>query len=737
MFEGVSRLPRQMPVHIPPYSEMVVWTTIIDSPPGTPCTVVIEPLPNSDNEWCVGRTLATLSGGRVPVDYVTQILTQWRSPAPALARVTEVAVEDIQGANELILSQVEPDVVEVAVRRVGVCEPSDTNSHSAFQLQGEGLTEEQQQKMTRLLHKWSCVFSQHEEDFGRTNVVRHQIPTGTAPPSRERYRPVPPSLYSELQTLLRNMLENGVVRESSSPWAAPIVLVKKKDGSWRFCVDYRKLNALTHKDAYPLPRIEESLTGLKAAKYYSTLDLASGYWQVEMDPEDREKTAFTTPFGLYEFERMPFGLCNAPATFQRLMQRCLGSMVNDSLLIYLDDIVVFSADFDSHIEHLEEVFRRLSEHGLKLQPKKCSLFQRQVTYLGHVISEDGVATDPAKTAAVRDWPRPQTVRQVKSFLGFAGYYRRFIQGFSKIARPLHALTHNIGHEKLYTDASLEGLGAVLAQEQEGLQNRNADALSRLAGPLPTETAEVDRVVVATGETWEEDQAKDADLFQLRQWKEMHTTQPEVCSNMSQNMKKLLREWDKICLQDGVLGRWEEGTMGTSVFQVLVPSDRRMDIWNAYHRDMGHPSSERTLSTVRQRCYWPGMTQDIKKWTEECPHCVCNKVGPVGRAPLQTINTSYPFEVVGMDYLSLGRPEDRDQSAETTARAVYDNLIVTFGCPERILTDRGGAFESTLMHQLCKMYGCTKIEPLHTILRLSERSETELGVGATQWTWAIQ
>lgn len=237
------------------------------------------------------------------------------------------------------------------------------------------------------------------------------------------------------------MLDSGVVSESTSPGAAPIVLVKKKDGSWRFCVDYRRLNAVTHKDAYPLPSIEESLTGLKAARRYSTLDLASGYWQVEMDPADREKTAFTTPFGLYELEWMPFGLCNAPATFQRLMQRCLGNLVNDSLLIYMDDVVVFSPDFDSHLRHQEEVFQWLHQHGLKLQPRKCHLFQRKVNYLGHVISEDRVATDPTKTAAVRDYPIPQMATQVKSFLGFAGYYRHFIPAFSKIAAPLNALTH--------------------------------------------------------------------------------------------------------------------------------------------------------------------------------------------------------------------------------------------------------------------------------------------------------
>lgn len=214
------------------------------------------------------------------------------------------------------------------------------------------------------------MFSSHDEDFGCTGVVKHQIPNGAAPPSRERYRPVPTSLAAELRVLLQNMLDSGVVRCSGrvqDPGLLP---------SLEFpCDDYRRLNALNHRDAYPLPRIEESLTGLKAAKWYSTIDLASGYWQVEMDPSDREKTAFATPFGLYEFGQMPFGLCNAPATFQRLMQHCLGNLVNESLLIYLDDVVVFSPDFNSHLLHLEEVFARLYQHGLKLQPKKCHLFQ--------------------------------------------------------------------------------------------------------------------------------------------------------------------------------------------------------------------------------------------------------------------------------------------------------------------------------------------------------------------------
>ncbi|CAN2387863.1 Reverse transcriptase (RNA-dependent DNA polymerase), partial [Pristimantis euphronides] len=333
-----------------------------------------------------------------------------------------------------------------------------------------------------------------------------QTPAPEAEPHSElRFRQIPPKMYQEVKKLLNHMLATGVVRESQSPWAAPVVLVKKKDGSIRFCVDYRKLNSCTIRDSYPLPRIEESLSALGKARYFSTLDLASGYWQVPMAEQDREKTAFILPMGLFEFDRMPFGLSNAPGTFQRLMEKCLGDLNFESVLIYLDDIIVYSHTFEEHLQRLEQVFDRLKKHGLKIKPKKCHLFQEEIEYLGHSVSKHGVKPSPEKVAAVQQWPTPTTLRELRAFLGIAGYYRRFIKDFAKIAGPLHELLRGtaggpknrpipwgvrqeeafqklkhllttapiLGYADfeqpflLHTDGSLYGLGAVLSQIQEG------------------------------------------------------------------------------------------------------------------------------------------------------------------------------------------------------------------------------------------------------------------------------
>ncbi|GBN71776.1 Retrovirus-related Pol polyprotein from transposon 297, partial [Araneus ventricosus] len=233
-------------------------------------------------------------------------------------------------------------------------------------------------------------------------MTQHRINTGNHPPIKQYPRRLPLAKKEEAERLVKEMVDNGIIEESSGPWASPIVLVKKKDRSTRFCVDYRKLNEITIKDSYPLPRIDDTLDALNGSQWFSTLDFKSGYWQVEIQLEDKEKTTFTTGQGLWQFKVMPFGLCNAPATFERLMETVLRGLTSEACLVYLDDIIIVGRTFQEHLNNIRKVFQRLQKANLKLSPKKCRFFRKEVSYLGHIISADGVKTDPEKTKAVVD-----------------------------------------------------------------------------------------------------------------------------------------------------------------------------------------------------------------------------------------------------------------------------------------------------------------------------------------------
>ncbi|XP_078244130.1 kelch-like protein 29 isoform X1 [Pogona vitticeps] len=370
------------------------------------------------------------------------------------------------------------------------------------------LTQDQQRELKMLLNKYQQVFSNKP---GIVKGVMHRIHTGDAPPQAVSPYRVTGPYRDKVRKELDEMLRENIIVPSSSPWSSPIVLVDKPDGSIRFCVDYRKLNRVTTPDAYPMPRLDNLIETIGGCRFISSLDLVKGYWQLRIDPRDQEKTAFCSPFGLYEFRVLSFGLRNAPATFQRLMDQTLAGL-SDFTVAYIDDIGIFSNTWEDHLIHLELVLQRLSAAGLTVKASKCQLGSPEIKYLGHMVGGGVIKPLEAKIEAVRDWPRPNTKKKVKSFLGLVGYYRKFIPRFSEIAAPLTDLTRKKADDRIpwtsdceaafqrlkealinypvlrapdfdrefiiYTDASNSGVGAVLCQEDENGDQHPVSYLSR-------------------------------------------------------------------------------------------------------------------------------------------------------------------------------------------------------------------------------------------------------------------
>ena len=369
------------------------------------------------------------------------------------------------------------------------------------------LSIEDRRHIEPVLTKYAHVF--HDEnvnDFKCTNVVQHEIQVGDSKPIRKPPYRTPYALRQEMQTQVQKMLDKEVIRPSNSPWSAPAILVPKKKGPdgkprYRFCVDFRALNSVTRFDPYPLPLIEEATSALHGSKYFSVLDCYSGFWQMGIREEHKELTGFSVPSGHYEFNRLPFGLSNSPANFQRLMDTVLKNLTGTECFVFIDDVIIFSNTAEEHARRLESVLQRFDQANLQLHPGKCAFAQPQVQYLGYVLSEQGATASPEKVKAVQNFPTPKCVKDIRSFLGLASFYRRLVPKFAEIAKPLTTLTRKDqpfawGPEQqealvklknklstapvlafpdfslpfiLTTDASKNALGAILSQVQEGAE----------------------------------------------------------------------------------------------------------------------------------------------------------------------------------------------------------------------------------------------------------------------------
>ena len=379
-------------------------------------------------------------------------------------------------------------------------EPVPNHLKDLLQRTTRKLEVKERNAVTDLLIQYKDIFSKGEWDIGCTQLTEHSIETGNAKPIKQPPRRVPLAYAGEEKRAVEKLLEQNVARKSTSPWASPIVLVKKKNGSIRPCIDYRRLNSLVTPDAFPLPRIQDCLDAVSGSTLFSTFDLTSGYFQIPVKAEDIPKTAFACKFGHFEMTRMPFGLNNSASTFQRTMELALQGLQWETCIIYIDDIIVFAKTIEEHLKRVEQVFERLKQAGLKLKPEKCDMLQEEVTFLGHVVAAKGVRPNATNISKIMAWPAPKTPKQVKQFVAMCSYFRRFIKDFALKSRPMVDLTKkgskfvwstlcqdsfeslkaalvspevmgyplNEGGEFILdTDASGVAIGSVLIQVQEG------------------------------------------------------------------------------------------------------------------------------------------------------------------------------------------------------------------------------------------------------------------------------
>ena len=455
------------------------------------------------------------------VEIVTQVI---KGKIPILIRNTKATPMHIRRGDPIasitvaeIVQEItdEKSILEFLNKEVGKCETvnniekSRTNTNKPWRpsenikISNTALTQEQKQKLKALIDKNWQIFSRDDEDLGHVpeRYGTHDILLTSEIPIKQRAYTTPQAKDAVVKTSIEKMQKMQVIEETSSNWSSPIVLVKKPDGSERFCVDYRKLNDLTIKDNYPMPNVQSKINKLHGCNLFTSLDCTSGYWQIQLSERAKQFAAFICSHGLFDFNYMPFGLCNAGATFQRVIELILIKLKNSTA--YIDDILTFSKGFEDHYNHLEKLFERLRQANLKVKPSKCKIACDNVMFLGYNISDKGISVDESRIKSLKNYPRPTKTKEIKQFLGLSGFYRQFIPNFAELTEPFNRLTRkNVkfewseeceksfqslirqliskpilnypDFEKTFiisTDASNIGLGAILSQKDENGQEK--------------------------------------------------------------------------------------------------------------------------------------------------------------------------------------------------------------------------------------------------------------------------